>query len=86
MEGEKICQSCGMPMTQEKQFGTNADGSPNGEYCCYCYKNGAFTADCTMEEMIDFCLTVPGVFPDRELAKKQMQESFPRLKRWSART
>lgn len=26
------------------------------EYCTYCYQNGGFTADCTMDEMIDFCI------------------------------
>ena len=50
----KICQSCGMPM-QEEQYGTNRDGSKNHTYCCYCYKDGAFAQDCSLEEMIDFC-------------------------------
>ena len=52
----KICQSCGRPMTAEEQFGRNADGSKNGEYCSYCYRDGAFTEDCAMDEMIDHCL------------------------------
>ena len=51
---QKFCQSCGMPLTEEIK-GTNADGSRNEDYCIYCYKDGAFTRDCTMEEMIDFC-------------------------------
>lgn len=29
-----------------------ADQTQNQEYCCYCYKEGAFTADVTMDEMI----------------------------------
>ena len=49
-----FCQSCGMPLTDEIH-GTNADGSKNEEYCIYCFKDGAFTGDFTMEEMIDFC-------------------------------
>ena len=49
----KICQSCGMPM-QEEQYGTNQDGSSNEKFCCYCYKDGGFAQDCTLEEMIDF--------------------------------
>lgn len=48
---EKSCQSCGMPMNKAAGFGTNADGTQNQEYCCYCYKNRAFTADIAMEEM-----------------------------------
>ena len=51
---QKFCQSCGMPLTEELK-GTNADGSRNEDYCIYCYKDGAFTQDCSMEEMIEFC-------------------------------
>ena len=50
----KFCQSCGMPLTNE-MLGTNADGSPNEDYCIYCYKDGKFTHDMTMEQMIDHC-------------------------------
>ena len=53
MDEKIFCQSCGMPMTQEAHFATNADGSRNNDYCCYCYDKGAFKQDCTMEEMID---------------------------------
>lgn len=51
MENE-VCQSCGMPMVAEQHFGTNIDGSPNHEYCSYCYKDGKFTAEETLDEMI----------------------------------
>ena len=50
----RFCQSCGMPLTDDV-LGTNADGSKNEEYCMYCYKDGAFTGDFTMEEMAEFC-------------------------------
>ena len=40
-----------MPLTNEI-LGTNADGSKNENYCIYCYKDGKFTQDCTMDEMI----------------------------------
>lgn len=49
---QKICQSCGMPMKDESIYGTNADGSKNSDYCIYCYKDGKFLQDCTMDEMI----------------------------------
>nr|WP_319489700.1 effector binding domain-containing protein [uncultured Caproiciproducens sp.] len=80
-----FCQSCGMPMTQEEQYGTEKDGSKNKDYCCYCYQNGAFTADCTMEQMIDFCLDYEkdsGMYEDRNQARAAMLEWFPTLKRW----
>ena len=50
----KFCQSCGMPLTPEI-LGTNADGSKNEDYCIYCYKDGAFTGDFNMEQMVEFC-------------------------------
>lgn len=28
----KICESCGMPITSKEQLGTNKDGSKNKEY------------------------------------------------------
>ena len=51
---QKFCQSCGMPLTDEI-LGTNADGSKNEDYCIYCYKDGKFLQDCTMDEMIEHC-------------------------------
>jgi hypothetical protein len=48
-----ICQSCGMPVTAAQHFGTNANGSPNGDYCCFCFQNGHFTQDVTMEQKIE---------------------------------
>ncbi|MBN1190381.1 MAG: zinc ribbon domain-containing protein [Dehalococcoidales bacterium] len=79
------CQSCSMPLTDEKSLGTNADGSPNHDYCAYCYKDGKFTTDMTMDQMIEFC--VPFVskgnpWPDADAARKAMKEMFPGLKRW----
>ena len=50
----KFCQSCGMPLTEDI-LGTNADGTKNENCCIYCYKDGAFTGDFTMEEMAEFC-------------------------------
>lgn len=52
---EKYCQSCGMPMgNTEEMYGTEADGGKSKEYCKYCYENGNFVANCSMEEMIEF--------------------------------
>ena len=78
----KICQSCAMPLTDESMLGTNQDGSKNEDYCIYCYKNGAFEGNSTMEQMIDFCAPIcvkEGVYPDNETAKQEMQKFFPKL-------
>ncbi|MCI8442817.1 MAG: transcriptional regulator [Provencibacterium sp.] len=82
---EVYCQSCGMPMREEKDFGRNADGSRNEDYCCYCWKDGAFTAEMSMQQMIDFCVQLgqkEGFYPDPEKARREMQAFFPSLKRW----
>ena len=50
----KFCQSCGMTLTDDV-LGTNADGSKNEDYCMYCYKDGKFLQECTMDEMIEHC-------------------------------
>ena len=81
----KFCQSCAMPLGASDLYGTNADGSRSEDYCHYCFQNGAFTKEETMDEMIETC--VPFVskgepWPDEATARKAMQELFPQLKRW----
>ena len=85
----KFCQSCGMPMQSAEQFGTNQDGSANQDYCCYCYKEGAFVQDCTMEGMIEHCAQFLDEFNGacdtqytKEEAIAEMKKHFPTLKRW----
>lgn len=84
----EFCQSCSMPLTNPGDAGTEKDGGRSGEYCKYCYRDGAFTVDCTMEQMIDQSAPImaghnPGT--TEEQAKAQMREFFPKLKRWAAR-
>ena len=50
---QKFCQSCGMPI-DDSTFGKEANGSKNEDYCHYCYADGHFTKECTMDEMIEF--------------------------------
>ena len=81
----KFCQSCGMPLGTDTAHGTEADGSPSPDYCSYCYKEGKFAGEMTMDEMIDFCAPMmaqanPGMTQDQ--AKAQMHQFFPMLKRW----
>lgn len=82
-----FCQSCGMPMRQEADFGTEAGGARSEDYCTYCCQNGAFTDARTMDEMIEFCLDCEkdsGLYDDRETARQGMRAWFPTLKRWRA--
>ena len=84
----KFCQSCGMPLTEEMK-GTNADGSKSEDYCIYCYKDGAFTSNFTMEEMAEFCAQFVDEFNKntgqqltREEYKQELLKYYPMLKRW----
>ena len=80
---QKICQSCAMPLTSDDLYGTNKDGSVNEDYCKWCYKDGEFIDDCSMEEYIEKC----SQFGEQAgMTNEQMREYctkiFPTLKRW----
>lgn len=77
-----------MPLTEEV-FATHADGSANHDYCAFCFKDGSYTSDVTMEQMIEHCVEYLDEFNKdsgqnltREEAMAQMREFFPTLKRW----
>ena len=79
---EDICQSCGMKM-QEEDHGKNADGSRSSDYCRYCFPDGKFGKDETMEEMIESCIPFrTGQDRMPEDARKEMLALLPTLKRW----
>ncbi|MDF2838972.1 MAG: putative DNA-binding protein [Evtepia sp.] len=82
----KYCQSCGMPMgNTDELYGTEALGNKNPDYCTYCYKDGNFTFQGTMDEMIEIC--VPHMVQSsqemtEDVAREMMRAFFPTLKRW----
>lgn len=87
---QKFCQSCGMPLKATEDLGTNTAQSPNQEYCHYCFKDGEFTEDLTMDEMIERCAQFVEEFNKdseqkftKEQAIIQMKLYFPKLKRWA---
>ena len=85
---ELFCQSCGMPLETEEVMGTDKDGNKNKDYCIYCYTEGSFTEDITMDKMIEISLKhMKEIFKDdpsfkEEEALANMKEFFPKLKRW----
>jgi hypothetical protein len=78
------CQSCGMPMVKPEDFGTNADGSRNEEYCTYCYQNGKFTMGyISLAEMTEKLVAMHDQMGmGEEEARKMAGENLPKLKRW----
>jgi hypothetical protein len=81
---QKICQSCGMPLQKEEDYGTNVDGSKSEEYCFHCFQNGKFLDEgITLREKIDknvkFAVQM-GISEDE--AGKMASSVLPKLKRW----
>lgn len=80
---ERICQSCGMPITSKEQLGTEFNGETNEDYCKYCYVNGEFIDKVGMEEYINMCSAYG---EQAGMTNEQMLEHcknlFPTLKRW----
>ncbi len=81
--GYHICQSCGMAMHQS-DYGKNAYGSSSTEYCRYCYPNGSFSKNETMEEMIESCIPfyIGERFKTDTEVREYLTKLYPALKRW----
>ena len=52
---DHYCQSCGMMFTGSGQHGHEADGTETEDYCRWCYEDGAYTYETTMDDMIEEC-------------------------------
>lgn len=81
---EHFCQSCGMPIADPAIQGTEADGSPSADYCKMCYKDGAYTYETDLDNMIEGC--VPYMVKQTGMARDEavslMGAILPNLKRW----
>lgn len=89
MKNSISCQSCGMPILKDDDYSTNADRSQNGEYCAYCYKDGAFTKEMSLDEMIEVNLQYLRAYRDNtgrayseEETREMLREWMQTLKRW----
>ncbi len=88
---EKTCQSCGMPMAATEHFGTNSNGSPTPDYCCFCFQNGGFTHNHSLEETIESNISymdgtekIDGRTLTKSEAALRMHVQLPTLKRWQS--
>mgnify|MGYP002553274607 CR=1 FL=1 len=81
---QAVCQSCGMPLADASLLGTEADGSPSEHHCKWCYANGAFLEDETLEELIERCapFMAESCHITRDEAVSFMGALLPTLKRW----
>ena len=81
--GIVICQSCGMPLERNEDFGTNRDGSMNKEYCKFCFQGRFTDEDITIEQKIAKNVMIAQEMGIPEDQARQMAENIiPKLKRW----
>lgn len=78
-----ICQSCGMHIENNNLRGTNVDKTLNEDYCIYCYQNGDFLYDDTMEQKVEKCIEFHiNEVTNENAAREKLLNYFPTLKRW----
>ena len=78
---ELICQCCGMPL-QDDIIGRDQDGTPNEDYCKWCYADGTYTYS-DMDDLIDVCIPhMVGEGFSEEQARAYMKEMLPKLDYW----
>ncbi len=78
-----------MTLEHESDKGTEQDGSKSEEFCAFCYQQGKFTQDITMEEIIELNLQAldewnkaAGLQLTEQEARIQLRQFLPTLKRW----
>ncbi len=76
-----ICQCCGMPL-QDEIIGKDKDGTPNEDYCKWCYVDGTYTYS-DMDDLIDVCIPhmVNESFSE-EQARTYLKQMLPQLDYW----
>lgn len=82
---QAVCQSCGMPLSDPSLLGTEADGSPSEHHCKWCYANGDYLGECTMEDMVGICvenMTGTGAPFTEDEARAYLEALLPTLERW----
>jgi len=78
---KRICQCCGMPL-EDGITGRNADGTPNADYCKWCYADGTYTYS-DMDDLIDVCVkNMAGNGFTEEQARAYLKQALPQLDYW----
>jgi len=80
------CQSCYMVIDEPEKFGSEADGTASSDYCLYCYQNGSFVTERTLDEAIEANIPWWRVEGDEndDAARERIRKVFPTLKRWKS--
>ena len=76
-----VCQYCGMPL-DDTIIGRDMDGTPNEDYCQWCYADGTYTYS-DMDDLIRVC--VPNMVQQgftEDQARTYMKQMLPQLDYW----
>ena len=76
-----ICQCCGMPL-EDALISREKDGTPNENYCKWCYADGTYTYG-DMDDLIDVCVRhmVSESFSEAQ-ARAYLKQLLPTLDYW----
>ena len=79
---EKICQTCGMPLTKKEDF---AGGDEDSKFCVYCVNADGSVKACEdiFEGGVQFFMSQIGV--DLEMAEKIVRKNMNRLPHWQGK-
>lgn len=76
-----ICQCCGMPL-EDGILSHEPDGTPNQDYCQWCYADGTFIYT-DLNTLIDVCVGhMAGPAWPEEQVRAYLQAALPTLKYW----
>ena len=76
-----FCQCCGMPL-EDTIISKDKDGTPNEEYCQWCYADGTFMYH-DMDSLIDVCVgNMVGENFTEEQARDYLKQELPKLNYW----
>lgn len=76
-----VCQCCGMPL-EDAIISHNSDGTPNEDYCKWCYADGTYTYS-SMDDLIDVCVQhMTNEAFTEEQARAYMKKLLPTLNYW----
>lgn len=77
----QVCQCCGMPL-EEAIISREKDGSPNENYCKWCYADGEYTYS-DLDDLIDVCVRhMPHEGHSEEEIRAYLRETLPKLDYW----
>jgi len=77
----QVCQCCGMPL-EEAIISREKDGSPNEQYCKWCYADGEYTYS-DLDDLIDVCVQhMPREGHSEEEIRAYLRDTLPKLDYW----